>query len=177
LNLQPQVRNLASIAIHLSQWGGPGGQAPRNILAIGYGNELRSDDGLGPKVVSEIDHWRLPGLCALTCHQLTPELADPISAADEVIFFDAAVTASNEVQVRPLQPAASARILAHLSNPSVVLALARDVFGRSPPGWWITVPALDFSFGDKLSAGGKTNMTAALEAFRRLWAELNQPRG
>src|SRR6266481_2633708 len=58
----------------------------RMLLVLGYGNTLRSDDGVGPKVVEAIAALKLPGVLILSCDLLTPEMADPISCADSVVF-------------------------------------------------------------------------------------------
>ncbi len=43
------------------------------ILVIGYGNSLRSDDGVGPFVAEAVEALRLPGVHTLICQQLSPE--------------------------------------------------------------------------------------------------------
>src|SRR5579862_3803538 len=60
------------------------------ILIVGYGNPLRRDDALG---------WHASRLLAealvgkdvevITCHQLTPELAEPLSRCQRAVFIDA----------------------------------------------------------------------------------------
>ena len=105
------------------------------LLVIGYGNTLRSDDGVGAKVAAAVDELGLPGVAALVRHQLTPELAEPISEARAVVFVDAAVDAATEVQLRPLEPAAGAQLMAHAADPRTLLALPQQLFGRCPePG-------------------------------------------
>src|SRR5687767_15002380 len=68
------------------------------LLVIGYGNTLRRDDGVGPRVAETVGALRLPGVRTLVCQQLSPEHAEPISQADAVVFVDAAVDAPGEVQ-------------------------------------------------------------------------------
>ena len=58
------------------------------ILVIGYGNELRRDDGLGPRVAASLAG---PGVRALAVRQLTPELAEEVATARLVVFVDARV--------------------------------------------------------------------------------------
>src|SRR5512137_149559 len=118
------------------------------LLVIGYGNELRSDDGVGPKVAAAIAGMQLPGVHAIACHQLTPELAEPIASARAAIFVDAAHDPIESVQVRTIEPSATAQVSAHASGPQSLLALARELFGRCPPAWMITVPAMVFDFGE-----------------------------
>ena len=105
---------------------------PAGILVIGYGNTLRRDDGVGPRVAEAVSALALPGVRALTCPLLTPELADVIWRARVAIFVDAAVDAPREVQMRKLAPAGSSQVMAHAASPATLLALARDVFGHAP---------------------------------------------
>ena len=37
-------------------------------LIIGYGNTLRSDDGVGPRLAQTVADWRLPGVRSLALH-------------------------------------------------------------------------------------------------------------
>ena len=59
------------------------------ILVIGYGNTLRSDDGVGPRVAMAVASREWPGFNAIAVQQLTPELAEPLAAAELAIFVDA----------------------------------------------------------------------------------------
>src|SRR5690349_8315478 len=110
------------------------------LLVIGYGNTLRSDDGVGPLAVEQVEKLNLPGVRAIIRGLLTPELAEPISQARRVVFVDASVEAGARLQLRPLSPGASSQIMAHAADPRTLLALARDVFGHAPPAWWLTIP-------------------------------------
>jgi hydrogenase maturation protease len=123
-------------------------ERPTGFLVIGYGNTLRRDDGVGPKVAEAVAALALPGLSTLAVAQLTPELAEPIAQARCVVFVDAAMDAPREVQLRQLEPAASSQVMAHAAHPRTMLALARDVFGHAPEAWWLTVPAVDLGFGE-----------------------------
>ena len=60
---------------------------PRTLI-IGYGNPLRGDDGLGWQVASELAKCVDALISVVAVHQLTPELAEPVSDADLVIFVD-----------------------------------------------------------------------------------------
>jgi hydrogenase maturation protease len=144
------------------------------VLVIGYGNELRGDDGLGPRVASAIQARNLPAVRVIAAHQLTPELAEPISQAEAVIFIDAAV-GTTTVEVLSLTPAPTTQLRAHHSNPRSLLGLAHSLFGACPPAWWITVPAFEMEFGDGLSEQARASMAAALEAFDRLLLQVTDP--
>ena len=138
------------------------------LLVIGYGNELRSDDGVGTKVAAALAEMNLPGVRAITCHQLTPELADAVSRAGTVVFVDAAVDASAEIQMRELKPAETGRLLTHAADPRSLLALARDVFGRCPAAWWLTVPVENVGFGHELSPLANKGLQWALAKIQAL---------
>jgi hydrogenase maturation protease len=132
------------------------------VLVIGYGNTLRGDDGVGPRVAGGVDSLCLPGVRTLTCQQLSPEHAEPISQADTVVFVDAAVNAPNEVQMRSLEPNESSQIMAHASDPRTMLAIARDVFGRAPKAWWLTIPAVKMEFIEALSPEAQRGLNDAV---------------
>jgi len=134
-----------------------------DILVIGYGNTLRGDDGVGPRVAEAVARLHLPGVHTLICPMLTPELAEPMSRADKVIFVDAAVDAPNEIQWRKLEPNETSQLMAHAANPRTMLALARDVFGRVPEAWWLTIPALDLGFCEDFSPGVQERFAKAVE--------------
>ena len=86
-----------------------GPELPSGLLIIGYGNTLRRDDGVGPKVAEAVAALALPGVRALAYPLLTPELAEAVSQARVVIFVDAAVDAPRGVQLRKLAPAEDLR--------------------------------------------------------------------
>jgi len=121
------------------------------LLVIGYGNSLRGDDGIGPRVVEAVEALGLPGVRTLVCQQLSPEHAAPISLADRVVFVDAAVDAPREVQCRRLEPGDTSQLMAHAADPRTMLALSRDVFGSVPLAWWLTVPAEKMEFSEALT--------------------------
>ena len=143
--------------------------SPRTpLLVIGYGNELRRDDGVGPKVAATVAEWGIPGVRALSVHQLTPELADSIASADRVVFVDASIGATDSIQVNDIESNDSFQILTHAADPRSLLALAKRTFGHCPPASWLSIPAQDLDFGDELSPLALKGMAAALERLRVL---------
>jgi hydrogenase maturation protease len=138
------------------------------LLVIGYGNTLRRDDGVGPRVADAVAARNLPGVSTLACHQLTPELADPISRAQTVVFVDAAAHAVTTPKLARLTPADSVQLMAHASSPEHLLALARELFGHAPTAWMLALPAEDFAFGEELSPLAQNGMARALAEIVRL---------
>jgi hydrogenase maturation protease len=100
------------------------------ILIIGYGNTLRSDDGIGPRAAE------LLGKCCeddritiVACHQLTPELAPVLAEAGYLILLDAEIGGEpGHIRRRDLTPApASKSVLSHACHrTAAVRACAAD---------------------------------------------------
>jgi len=138
-----------------------------NTLIVGYGNPLRGDDGLGWHVAERLRALvRDPDVEILALHQLTPELMDPISRADRVIFIDACEgPVPGEIQERTIEPQAAARAaFSHHATPAALLAGARALYGRAPQATLITVTGADFSVSDRLSP----EVSAAADAVVRM---------
>lgn len=141
------------------------------ILILAYGNPLRRDDGVG-WVIGERLAELLPEDVAdvRVLHQLTPELAAPISGAAQVIFVDAAEQAcqvsENPTGLTPtagaapggirwseIQPGSfDAQPFTHQVDPASLLAAAQELFGHAPPAHLLTVTGADFGYGQGLSA-------------------------
>lgn len=136
------------------------------VLIVGYGNTLRRDDGLGVALAEAVAAENLPGVSVLTCHQLAPELAEPVSRAAAVVFVDAAVSEAGPVRLRRLRPTTSAPVGSHECSPESILGLARTLYGRVPPAWLLPLPGEDFGLGEGLSARGSRSLFQGLEVLR-----------
>ena len=102
-------------------------------LVIGYGNSLRGDDGIGPGVAGALAKGDpIDRAQVIVCHQLTPELAECIAAADLVVFIDAAVNIDpGTVAVREVLDASPPSSgLFHSATPAALLGLARHWCGK-----------------------------------------------
>jgi hydrogenase maturation protease len=142
---------------------GGGTETPALVLVIGYGNELRGDDGVGPRVARAVAGWHLPHVRALAMHQLTPELAEGVARAAAVVFVDACPGSDRgALRTETLQPEPGASPMGHVSDPRWLLALARDLYGRVPEALLVTVRAdnLDYSLG--LSPRAERGLVKAL---------------
>lgn len=144
------------------------GQNTATLLVIGYGNTLRGDDGVGPHVAEAVGALHLPGVRTMICQQLSPEHAEPISSADQVVFVDAAVDAPREVQLRELEPGETTQLMAHAADPRTMLALARDVFGHAPKAWWLTIPAEKMEFSEDLTPIAQSGCAEAVKKIQSL---------
>jgi hydrogenase maturation protease len=141
--------------------------ASGSVLVIGYGNELRGDDGVGCRVVRALATLGLPGVRARIVQQLVPELAAEMASASRVFFVDAASAGGgDEVVMDHLDPLAAAGTLGHVTNPGELLSLTRAVYGRVPEAWLVAVAGEDFALGTCLSERATTNARTALRLLR-----------
>jgi hydrogenase maturation protease len=132
-------------------------------LVIGYGNALRTDDGVGPLAASLLAHdIRARGIRIMQRHQLTPELAIDLAAATRVVLIDAraperwAADETDErvprVAVQLVEPArADGAASSHHLDPETLLALTRELYGCAPQTWLVSVLGASFDVGEDLS--------------------------
>jgi hydrogenase maturation protease len=153
---------------------GPAHDGP--VLVIGFGNVLRSDDGVGPRIADAVAGWDFPGVVALAVHQLLPELAESLSDARLAIFVDADFSNPGEATlVTPLLPRSTASPIGHTSDPAQLLALARDLFGRAPAACLVRVPVRDLGLGESLSPLAEAGASQALHRIAHLLADHGIP--
>jgi hydrogenase maturation protease len=159
------------------------------VMVIGYGDGLRSDDGIGQRVANAIESWRLSTVQSLAVHQLTPELAATLASADLAIFVDASTKAEAvDVQVRSLPvgvvPSLSSPVTnlvnEHFADPRSLLALTQSLYGHCPSAWWVTIPGINFEFGDRISPTAEQGIAIALvkiihilDKCKNLWMKLD----
>ncbi len=72
-------------------------------LVIGYGNTLRSDDGVGVWIADHIDALHLPNIDVRTCHQLHLELVPDLIEYERVILIDTGMS-GQPIAVRTCNP-------------------------------------------------------------------------
>jgi hydrogenase maturation protease len=142
-------------------------------LIIGYGNPLRGDDGLGWHAAQ---HLALvlgrTDVDIMSCHQLTPELAEPVSGAAVVIFIDAAEhgvagrLACRRVTPEPSLPGA----LSHHLTPRRLLACAQAFYGTCPEAFLLSVTGAFFGYGERLSPPVEAAVPPVVEAVQALVA-------
>jgi hydrogenase maturation protease len=117
-------------------------------LLIGYGNPLRCDDGLGQYIAETLGQ----GWDVMTCTQLTPELAEPISRAERAVFIDAGVGETpGEVISEKIEPTLISGVFTHNVTPASLLASARELYEASPPALLISITGASFEYGCNLS--------------------------
>ena len=123
------------------------------LLIIGYGNPLRRDDGIGWRVADRLATLAGDAAKVLTVHQLTPELAEPISKAGLVIFIDACYAGrAGSWTCETISPdQESPAAFTHYFAPENLLGYAKAIFGAKPKALLISVAGASFDCGDQLS--------------------------
>ncbi|MER3475130.1 MAG: hydrogenase maturation protease [Armatimonadota bacterium] len=144
----------------------------RQCLIIGYGNPLRGDDGFGLAVAEQLQETLDPESgFVIACQQLVPELAEPISRADVVIFVDARVgEPAGLVECERLRPAPlSPTATVHHADPKGLLALARGLYGATPNrAFLLTVRTLHFWYSESLSPEVRKAIPEAVERIQKI---------
>ena len=148
------------------------------VLIVGYGNTLRGDDGVGRVAAQALaEAAAIEGIDVVSCHQLLPELAEPIAAADLAIFIDAKVSlgpgeiAVTQVECEPAPPSG----LVHHMDPGTLLQMARKLYGRAPTAFLISVGAGSLALSEVLSPAVATALPEVIATARRLVAEHFSP--
>jgi hydrogenase maturation protease len=138
--------------------------AAAETLVVGYGNDLRGDYALGPRVAAAVAARQIRGVRVLAPRQLLPELAADLMAARRVVFVDASGDPELEgVRTARVGPSSNEAPLGHASRPGDLLALAQAVYGRCPQAWLVTVPAKRFEPGAPLSESAEEALAGAVE--------------
>lgn len=146
-------------------------------LVIGYGNPLRSDDGLGWTVAQQLRRdldgdARFGDVVVLAEHQLTPELAEPISRARLVIFVDAREgDRPGRIDCRAVAPNGDGSLaFSHDVDPPVLVQMARLLYGACPTALVISVGGEDFGYGTALSPAVRAAVPHVVRGIRAFLA-------
>lgn len=126
-------------------------------LLIGYGNPLRCDDRIGQYLAETLGECWAQTI-ALHDTQLTPEMAEPISRAERVVFIDASIGASPGTVACEAVSAASdasdavnvARLTHHVT-PAWLLRAAHTLYGSVPAGLLVSVVGESFQLSTAFS--------------------------
>jgi len=174
---------------------------PARVLVIGYGNALRTDDGVGWHAARLLaGDPRLADVVVVAEHQLTPELAFDLSLASLVILLDATTeTPAGTVTVRSIaEPGAAAGggagtgagprgpgeaagvppgASSHHVDPELLLVLARQLYGRAPEAVVVSVGVSEMGLGEGLTPAVEAALPAVADIVARLVAEHDELAG
>jgi hydrogenase maturation protease len=143
------------------------------FLIIGYGNPLKSDDGVGWRAAEELSQQiSSPEVKIVRAHQLTPELSEEAARAELVIFIDARGEGPpGEVgwqNIRVDAGSQKALLHSHDLSPAAILELANDLYGKAPLGYLLTVSGQHFEDGESLSKAVLSAIPTVIAQVRRI---------
>lgn len=151
-----------------------------HFLVIGYGDELRGDDAVGPFVAKAVEQWNLPTVKTLAVPHLVPELAAEIAQANHVIFVDAATRQCKQsVQIDPLVACADMHQDSRHSrycDPCSLLKLTHTFHGRAPRAWSLKVATECFESGCELSRTADQGCDRALRTIAQFLTTYQPPK-
>jgi hydrogenase maturation protease len=140
-------------------------------LLVGYGNTVRGDDGLGPRVARRFRDWPTPpGVTVLIeeLPQLDLMLIERLAGATLAIFVDARHDDRDEaVVIERHQPVDAAHTAGHSSHSvgiDQLLRAARDWYGRAPFCYAVLPKGYEFEFSETLTVQAQRSAEAAVEA-------------
>jgi hydrogenase maturation protease len=134
-----------------------------DLLVIGYGNDLRSDDGAGRAVAAAIAERNMPGVEVRSVSQLTPELSLEIAGRSMVVFVDADVDAT-ELQRSPVHAGSGGDgVMTHHGDPSKLLSLTENVGPAPAEALAISIPATNLEMGFEFSPATAKGVEQAVD--------------
>jgi len=142
------------------------------VLVYGYGNPGRQDDGLGPACAERVDSERPPGVVTDSNYQLQVEDALAVSQCDTVIFVDASSTGVEPFSYTELEPSNETTFTTHAVSPSSVLALCRDMYGKSTRAYLLAIRGYGWEFGANLTPAAEKNLEEAHRFLKKKIHEL-----
>jgi hydrogenase maturation protease len=152
-----------------------GSYMPR-VLIIGYGNPMKSDDGLGWYVAQALSVQIVSLDVKVICsQQLTPENSEEASRAELVVFIDAREGGSaGEIHCEAIHldgGGSRSFIHTHDLSPAAILQLANDLYGKAPRGFLVTVSGQEFQDGDSLSEPVSSALPNVIARVKKLISE------
>ena len=149
-----------------------------NTLFIGYGNPDRQDDGVAWHVLAGIANqlgiktsslWEeplpsTPEADFIFQLQLTPELAQDLTAYDRVCFVDAHTgKIQTNVQMVHIVPEYQTSPFTHHLTPEMLLSMCESLFNHTPEAILISVRGYEFGFETELSPFTSSLVNEAVE--------------
>jgi hydrogenase maturation protease len=143
-------------------------------LVLACGNSLRGDDGVAIRIVNQLENSVCDQAIEVYCQQQwTPELAEPISRVEIVVFVDAILgTPPGAVTCQQLQPSQNTPLdSTHQCSPEFLLLLAEELYGQRPShAYLVTVAGAMFGLEENLSDAVLRAIPEAEERIKALTA-------
>lgn len=140
--------------------------AEKKILIYAYGNPGRQDDGLGNRLVEELEPWiyekRLKNVELDSNFQLNIEDADNIRDKDIVVFVDASIEDIEHFRLDQVEPSEGrSEFTMHSASPAFVLALCIKLYHKHPETYILQIRGYEWEFQEGLSVKAAENLQLA----------------
>jgi hydrogenase maturation protease len=136
------------------------------LLILGWGNESRGDDALGPRcleaVRAALPLAALEKVDFLDDYQLQVEFALDLVGRKQVLFVDASVECGPPFEIRQIQAQRDSSFSSHALSPQALLQVFVDMYGTAPPpSTVLAIRGTHFELGEPMSAHAESNLIAA----------------
>lgn len=131
----------------------------KKVILVGFGNEFRSDDGLGIKLLDLLEDDRIN---KLKVEELTFDLVEELKDFDIVIFVDAAIE-GDDINFKKIEKTSKFSPLTHHMSPEELLIWCEEINKKSYEFYLLSIRGYDFDFGEEISQDGKKNLIKAKE--------------
>ena len=142
-----------------------------DVCIIGFGNPLRSDDGIGWLAARALRAaWPAEAVRVEAAQQLLPEMADWIAEAGFVIFIDACWDSiPGRIRSHTVFPAdVKTMSMTHHFSPQGLLADAARLYHHCPEAIVVSVGGDTFDYGEGLSKNASAVFPAVLTHVKKL---------
>ena len=134
----------------------------KQICVVGVGNTLRSDDGVGIFICSELEKIKLSGLSVITIHQLHIELVEDLKEFNTIIVVDAGTNLEKEFSFYPVNEQKSSIHSSHNIDATLLFSLLQKLYPSNRSFYICAVQTQSFEFGDTLSPLALSNAEKAI---------------
>lgn len=150
-----------------------------HALVLACGNPLRGDDGIAVVLARYFRaEFCEPATDIQSSQQWTPELAEPISQSDIVLFLDASATLPpGKIQFNKVEPAREvSSTMTHSMRPEALLALSALLYSRTPErAYLLTIGGESFDYPDHLSEPVRSAIPVALDLIKAALSGVSLP--
>lgn len=101
-------------------------------VIVGFGNNLRGEDGFGVDLINELQKYTLPHTKLISAFQLTPELALELKEFDEIIFVDAAYSEFHHYAIACNIEQTQVNNLSHHITIQMILEILHTLYNHFP---------------------------------------------
>jgi len=144
-------------------------QSIPKLLLFGYGNPGRGDDALGPTLIQQIDHLKLPNVTCLIDMQLLIEHATDLMGVDQIIFIDADMSCIEPFDFSEVCAEKDSSYTSHTLTPAALLYIYQQIYQcAAPPAFLLRIRGYHFELGAALSEQASRNLQAAINKIQQL---------